>query len=163
MGVQDEKLLLHQMTLVWSEYGNSQLVGQVFVASGKGERDLQFKLELCLSNQKLVQWHLGATGLWVDLFHVHQCSAPASTGHVSEKGQAEAWCNSLGLHSGSFFSLDNSNYLATDTETELLQLWFIHWSQLLQSSLQRMKYALDSSISMARDLQLFSKSIAMKH
>lgn len=40
------------------------------------------------SNQKLVQWHLGATGLRVELFHVHQCSAPASTGYVSAKGKS---------------------------------------------------------------------------
>lgn len=50
-----------------------------------------------------------------------------------------------------FFSLVNSNYLATDTEQNCeynCEYPFIHWCQLLRSSPQKMKYTLDSSISM---------------
>lgn len=116
-------------------------------------------MELCLSNQRLVQWHLCATGLGIELFHIHQCSDTAATGRLCKRDEQRASVTLLNFIQVPFFPLDNNNYLAIDTETELLQLWFIYWSQVLQSSPQRMH----SSISMAWDLQLFSKSVVMKH
>ena len=43
-------------------------------------------------------------GSWVELFHIHQRSAPVFRCMSLQKGQAEGWCNSIGLYSatGSF-------------------------------------------------------------
>lgn len=125
-----------ELSACWSAF--CQLCSSL-LASARGERDLKSKMELCLSNQKLVQWYLCATGLWVELFHVHQCSAPAYWTCLC-KGDEQRVDVTLLDSFRFFFSLVNSNYLATDTEQNCeynCEYPFIHWCQLLRSSPQK--------------------------